>query len=189
MKAKLAIATVSVLVVGLLVTGAASGAFVAIYRNALETTAQRAEVTKLAGKECTRGGAKTTLLVTVGKLTEECAYKTPVVGQDLEIAATGSISPFTPPAVAKPTITSAWIAMATSSTGRRPNRSLRPPRIGAQTNCIRAKAASNNPTHSDAPDTVRPDSLSTRDGTIGTTRPKPSASITSVMRMNRTEAA
>jgi hypothetical protein len=101
MKAKLAIATVSMLVVGLVVSGAASGAFVAIYRNALETTAQRSELLKLSGKACTRGGGKTTLNITVGKLTEECAYKTPVVGQDLEIAATGSISPFTPPAVAK----------------------------------------------------------------------------------------
>jgi hypothetical protein len=101
MKAKLAIATVSMLVVGLLVTGAASGAFVAIYRNALETTAQRGEVLRLSGKACSRGGGKTTLNITVGKLTEECAYKTPVVGQDLEIAATGSINPVTPPAVAK----------------------------------------------------------------------------------------
>jgi hypothetical protein len=101
MKAKLAIATVSMLVVGLLVTGAASGAFVAIYRNALETTAQRSEVLKLSGKACSRGGGKTTLNITVGKLTEECAYKTPVVGQDLEIAATGSINPVTPAAVAK----------------------------------------------------------------------------------------
>jgi hypothetical protein len=101
MKAKLAIVTVSMLVVGLLVTGAASGAFVAIYRNALETTAQRGEVLKLSGKACSRGGGKTTLNITVGKLTEECAYKTPVVGQDLEIAATGSINPVTPPAVAK----------------------------------------------------------------------------------------
>jgi hypothetical protein len=101
MKAKLAIATVSMLVVGLLVTGAASGAFVAIYRNALETTAQRSEVLKLSGKACSRGGGKTTLNITVGKLTEECAYKTPVVGQDLEIAATGQINPVTPPAVAK----------------------------------------------------------------------------------------
>jgi hypothetical protein len=101
MKAKLAIATVSMLVVGLLVTGAASGAFVAIYRNALETTAQRSEVLKLSGKACSRGGGKTTLNITIGKLTEECAYKTPVVGQDLEIAATGSINPVTPPAVAK----------------------------------------------------------------------------------------
>jgi hypothetical protein len=101
MKAKLAIATVSLLVAGLVVTGAASGAFVAIYRNALETTAQRSEVLKLSGKACTRGGGSTTLNITVGKLTEECAYKTPVVGQDLEIAATGSINPATPAKVAK----------------------------------------------------------------------------------------
>jgi hypothetical protein len=101
MKAKLAIATVSLLLVGLVVAGAASGAFVAIYRNALETTSQRSEVLKLSGKSCSRGGAKTALLITVGKLTEECAYKTPVVGEDLEIAATGTIEPATPPKVAR----------------------------------------------------------------------------------------
>jgi hypothetical protein len=101
MKAKLAIATVSLLVAGLVVTGAASGAFVAIYRNALETTAQRSEILKLSGKACTRGGGQTTLNVTVGKLTEECSYKTPVVGQDLEIAATGTISSATPAKVAR----------------------------------------------------------------------------------------
>lgn len=101
MKAKLVIATVSILAIGLVATGAASGAFVAIYRNALETTAQRSEILKLSGKACTRGGGATTLNITVGKLTEECAYKTPVVGQDLEIAATGSISTATPAAVAK----------------------------------------------------------------------------------------
>ncbi|HTT93207.1 MAG TPA: hypothetical protein VMF55_00925 [Solirubrobacterales bacterium] len=101
MKAKLVIATTALLVVGLLVAAAASGAFVAIYRNALETTAQRSEVLKLSGKSCTRGGGRTTLNITVGKLTEECAYKTPVVGSDLEIAVTGTISSATPPAVAK----------------------------------------------------------------------------------------
>jgi hypothetical protein len=101
MKTKILLFTSVFAIAGLVLTGVASAAFVAIYRNALETTAQRSEATKLAGKECTRGGAKTTLLVTVGKLTEECAYKTPVVGQDLEIAATGSISTATPPKVAK----------------------------------------------------------------------------------------
>src|ERR1700709_961811 len=101
MKAKLAIATVSLLVVGLVVSGAASGAFVAIYPHAREPTAKRSEMLKVSGKACTPGGGKTTLNITVGKLTEECAYKTPVVGQDLEIAATGSIPPATPPAVAK----------------------------------------------------------------------------------------
>ena len=101
MKTKILLFTAVFAVVGLVVAGVASAAFVAIYRNALETTAQRTEVTKLAGKECTRGGAKTTLLDTVGKLTEECAYKTPVVGSNLEIAATGSISTATAPKVAK----------------------------------------------------------------------------------------
>src|ERR1700748_3601719 len=101
MKAKLAIATVSLLVAGLVVAAAASGAFVAIYRNALETTAQRSEVLKLSGKACTRGGGQTTLNITVGKLTEECAYRTPVVGQDHEIAATASITTATPANVAR----------------------------------------------------------------------------------------
>jgi hypothetical protein len=101
MKAKLAIATVSLLVFGLVAAGAASGAFVAIYRNALETTSQRSEVLKLSGKACSRGGARTVLLITVGKLTEECAYKTPVLGSDLEIAATGTIEPATPRKVAR----------------------------------------------------------------------------------------
>ena len=101
MKTKILLATAVFAVVGLVVAGVASAAFVAIYRNALETTAQRSEVVKLAGKECTRGGGKASLMVTVGKLTEECAYRTPVVGSDLEIAATGSINPVTPPKVAK----------------------------------------------------------------------------------------
>jgi hypothetical protein len=101
MKTKILLATTVFAVVGLVLAGIASAAFVAIYRNALETTAQRSEVTKLAGKECTRGGGKTSLLITVGKLTEECAYKTPVVGSDLEIAATGQVSTATPPKVAK----------------------------------------------------------------------------------------
>ena len=101
MKTKIFLFAAVFAVVGLVLAGVASAAFVAIYRNALETTAQRSEVTKLAGQECTRGGAKTSLLITVGKLTEECAYKTPVVGSDLEIAATGSVNPATPPKVAK----------------------------------------------------------------------------------------
>jgi hypothetical protein len=101
MKAKLIVTAVLASAIGLFAVGSASGAFVAIYRNALETTTQRAEVRKLAGKSCTRGGGQTSLKVTVGKLTEECAYSTPVVGSDLEIAATGRILAETPEAVAK----------------------------------------------------------------------------------------
>jgi hypothetical protein len=101
MKAKILVATVLASAIGLFAAGAASGAFVAIYRNAMESTAQRSEITKLTGKSCTRGGGQTSLKVTVGKLTEECAYKTPVVGQNLEIAVTGRILTGTPAAVAK----------------------------------------------------------------------------------------
>ena len=101
MKRKLLLTTAVIAVVGLAVSGVASAAFVAIYRNALETTTQRTEARKMFGKSCTRGGGQTSLKVTVGKLTEECAYSTPVVGQDLEIAVTGRILSSTPPAVAK----------------------------------------------------------------------------------------
>jgi hypothetical protein len=101
MKTKILLFTSVFAIVGLVLAGVASAAFVAIYRNALETTAQRSEVLKLSGKACSRGGGKTTLNITVGKLTEECAYKTPVVGSDLEIAATGQVNPATPANVAK----------------------------------------------------------------------------------------
>jgi hypothetical protein len=101
MKAKILLVTALVSALGLFAAGAASGAFVAIYRNALESTAQRSEVLKLSGKSCTRGGGATSLKITVGKLTEECAYRTPVIGSDLEIAATGRIISGTPAAVAR----------------------------------------------------------------------------------------
>jgi hypothetical protein len=101
MKTKLILATVLASALALVAVASASGAFVAIYRNALESTAQRSEVLKLAGKSCTRGGGQASLKVSVGKLTEECAYRTPVIGSDLEIAATGRFLPPTTPAVAK----------------------------------------------------------------------------------------
>jgi hypothetical protein len=101
MKTKVLVISALCAALGLVAVASASGAFVAIYRNALETTAQRAEILKLAGKSCTRGGAQTSLKITVGKLTEECAYRTPVIGSDLEIAATGRIVSGTPAAVAK----------------------------------------------------------------------------------------
>lgn len=140
MKTKLLLATAVFAVVGLVLAGVASAAFVAIYRNALETTAQRSEVRKFAGKECTRGGAKTTLSITVGKLTEECAYSTPVVGSNLEIAATGSINPATPPKVAKkpssPCSCGRAAAASSSCASFRPNRrsrSLGPPKVASST--------------------------------------------------------
>jgi len=101
MKTKILLFTSVFAIAGLVLTGAASAAFVAIYRNALESTAQRSEVLKISGQSCTRGGGQTSLKITVGKLTEECAYRTPVIGSDLEIAATGRIISGTPASVAR----------------------------------------------------------------------------------------
>jgi hypothetical protein len=90
-----------VALVALVACASAGAAMVAIYRNALDTTAQRAELLKLTGRSCARGGSEATLKVTVGKATEECVYRTPVQGRNLEIAATERLLTGTPAAVAK----------------------------------------------------------------------------------------
>lgn len=75
---------------------AASAAMVGIYRNGMETTAQRAQLVKLAGKECARGGSESALRITLGKATGECSYRTPVIGRNMEIAATERLLSGTP---------------------------------------------------------------------------------------------
>jgi hypothetical protein len=90
-----------VALVALVVCAGAGAAMVAIYRNALDTTAQRSEMLKLTGRGCARGGSEDTLKVTVGKRTEECVYRTPVLGRNLEIAATERLLTGTPAAVVK----------------------------------------------------------------------------------------
>jgi hypothetical protein len=67
----------------------------------MDSTAQRAQLVKLAGRSCARGGATDNLKITVGKRTEECSYRTPVVGRDLEIAATMRLLSGTPEKVQK----------------------------------------------------------------------------------------
>jgi hypothetical protein len=75
---------------------AAGAAMVGIYRNTLETVSQRSELLKLAGRSCARGGSEHALKVTVGKRTDECAYRTPVVGRDLEVLSTERLLSGTP---------------------------------------------------------------------------------------------
>ena len=72
---------------------------VPIYRNALDNTAQRTEVLKLSGRSCAREGAAGALRITVGKRTEECVYRTPVLGRNLEVAAVERLLSSTPRAV------------------------------------------------------------------------------------------
>ena len=86
--------------VGLLALPALAGAqMIGIYRNGLETLAQRSQLTKLSGRSCDRAGVNGVLRVGVGKKTEACSLRTPVVGRDLEILATERLLSGTPAAL------------------------------------------------------------------------------------------
>jgi hypothetical protein len=79
--------------------GTAEAALVGLYRNSMESDAQRGQIGKLSGDRCGRGGSSSAFRITIGKATSECAYRTPVVGRDLEIAATLRLFGSTPKAV------------------------------------------------------------------------------------------
>lgn len=66
----------------------ASGALIGVYRNSMENKGQLAQILKLSGSRCARGGSEGAFSITIGKATKECAYRTPVLGRDLEIGAT-----------------------------------------------------------------------------------------------------
>jgi len=91
----------AVLAAALIVASSVSGAMVGIYRNSMDTVTLRGELLELAGRSCERGGSDSALRIVVGKRTEECAYRTPVVGRDLEIAATLRLLSGTPEPVQK----------------------------------------------------------------------------------------
>ena len=99
MKARFAAASLAALAAGLLVCAAAGAEMVGIYRNGLETTPQRAEMVKLFGRSCKRGGGEDAIRVLLGKKTDSCAYRTPVIGRNLELAATERILSGTPKAL------------------------------------------------------------------------------------------
>jgi hypothetical protein len=99
MKKRLTTVVLAAFAAGLLACSLAGAAMIGIYRNGMETTAQRAQLVKLSGGACTRGGSEGALRIAIGKKTEACAYRTPVLGRDLEIAATERLLSGTPPAV------------------------------------------------------------------------------------------
>jgi hypothetical protein len=83
-------------VVALIMAASAGAALIGIYRNNLETDAQRGQIVKLTGERCARGGSAGAFKIVVGKATRECAYRTPVIGRDLEIAAVARLLSSTP---------------------------------------------------------------------------------------------
>jgi hypothetical protein len=94
-----AITTVVVLLVVAAAASVASAAMIGIYRNDMSSTAQRAQLIKLFGLNCARGGSDSALRISVGDKTDACAYRTPVLGRDLEIAATERLLSGTPMAL------------------------------------------------------------------------------------------
>jgi hypothetical protein len=91
----------------LVLAGSASAALIGIYRNGMESEAQRAQIVKLSGERCGRGGSDHAVKVVVGKGTGECAYRTPAIGRDLEVAAVGRLLDGTP----KPVQRKAFLAV------------------------------------------------------------------------------
>jgi hypothetical protein len=80
----------------LALAASAGAALIGIYRNGMESDAQRAQILKLSGERCGRGGSDHAVRVIVGRQTGVCAYRTPVLGRDLEIAAVGRLLSSTP---------------------------------------------------------------------------------------------
>jgi hypothetical protein len=82
----------ALLLAGLLAFATSAGAdLIGVYRNTMENKGQLGQITKLSGKRCARGSTAGAFTITIGKATKECSYRTPVLGRDLEIAATMSL--------------------------------------------------------------------------------------------------
>lgn len=96
MKARFSAVFLAALATGLLACAVAGAAMIGIYRNSLESLAQRSQLVKLAGANCARAGANGAMRVTLGKKTAACSFRTPVLGRDLEIAATERLLSGTP---------------------------------------------------------------------------------------------
>ncbi len=99
MKPRLSGAILAALATALLAAASSGAAMIGIYRNGMETTAQRAQLVKLSGGSCARGGSSGALRIAIGKRTDACSYRTPVLGRDLEIAATERLLSGTPPSL------------------------------------------------------------------------------------------
>ena len=88
MKSRFSAVFLTALALGAIACAFAGAAMIPIYRNGMETLAQRSQLVKLSGANCARAGTGGAMRVTLGKKTAACSFRTPVLGRDLEIAAT-----------------------------------------------------------------------------------------------------
>lgn len=80
----------------LALAGSAGAAVIGVYRNNMESDGLRGQIASFDGARCKRGGSDHAFRIFVGKQTKECAYRTPVIGRDLEIAVTARLLQGTP---------------------------------------------------------------------------------------------
>ena len=79
---------------------AQSASSLTIYKNDLRSSDGRGEIHQFGGKaNCDRGGSSSAFRVKVGKKTRDCYYRIPVVGRDLQVAATARIFKSTPKSI------------------------------------------------------------------------------------------
>ena len=102
MRSRITFALICALAVSAAMAASAFGqAAIAIYSNNMDSGPKRSQVVKLSGANCDRGGSSAALKVAVGKRTDECSYRTPVIGRDLEVFATARLLSGTPKALRK----------------------------------------------------------------------------------------
>jgi hypothetical protein len=106
-------APVALLAAAVAIVPLANANLVGIYRNPMESKGQLKQVVKLSGRSCGRSSSGHALRVVVGTRTKECSYRTPVIGRDLEIAATERLLSETP----KSLRTSTYLALNLRSGG------------------------------------------------------------------------
>lgn len=74
-----------------------SASALTIYKNDLRTSDGRGDIRQYGSKaNCERGGSDSAFRIKVGKKTRDCYYSIPVVGRDLQVAATARIFKSTP---------------------------------------------------------------------------------------------
>jgi hypothetical protein len=97
MKGRIAAISICACLLGMVALAAsASAGVIGLYRNNMESTGLQAQIVNFSGARCKRGGSAHAFRVFVGKETKECAYRTPVIGRDLEVAAVGRLLQGTP---------------------------------------------------------------------------------------------
>jgi hypothetical protein len=82
-----------------LTLGGVASATVAIYASDMSTAGHRKELVKVGSGHCGRSGKAKVLKARVGKQTQQCSYRTPVVGRNLQIVATERLLSGTPDSI------------------------------------------------------------------------------------------